>query len=69
MVDERRRVIADLLVRLSEAGIEPDSKWSATFLPGLGWAFEAESQDASGTEATDKRELSSSSRGSAKVPR
>jgi len=52
MVDERRRVIADLLVRLSEAGIEPDSKWSATFLPGLGWAFDAEpSEDVSSSSS------------------
>lgn len=68
MVDERRRVIADLLVRLSEAGIEPETRWTATFLPGLGWAFEAESEEPSRAEATDKRELSSP-RGSAKVPR
>lgn len=47
MVDERRRVIADLLVRLSEAGIEPESQWTATFLPGVGWAFEAERRDVS----------------------
>lgn len=58
MVDERRRVIADLLVRLSEAGIEPESRWTATFLPGLGWAFEAEPEAVS----------SSSSAGGAHAP-
>lgn len=68
MVDERRRVIADLLVRLSEAGIEPETQWTATFLPGIGWAFEAETRSER-AEATDKREPSSSLRGSAKVPR
>lgn len=51
MVDERRRVIADLLVRLSEVGIEPESRWSATFLPGVGWAFEAEPEAGSSSSA------------------
>lgn len=58
MVDERRRVIADLLVRLSEAGIEPESHWTATFLPGVGWAFEAERNESSSSSAGGAREAS-----------
>lgn len=59
MVDERRRVIADLLVRLEEAGIKPETRWTATYLPGLGWAFEAEPEAGSS---------SSSAAGGAHVP-
>lgn len=42
MMDERQRVIRDLLVRLSEAGIEPDRPFLADFIPGQGWAFSQE---------------------------
>jgi len=40
MVDERQRVIRDLLVRLEEAGICPNEPFDAVFTPGVGWRFE-----------------------------
>lgn len=40
MVDERQRVIRDLLQRLAEVGISPDEPFDATFIPGRGWSFE-----------------------------
>lgn len=39
MVDERQRVIRDLLLRLAENGISPDEPFDATFIPGVGWSF------------------------------
>lgn len=59
MVDERQRVIRDLLIRLAEAGIVPDRPFDAVFVPGLGWTFE---QD-------PPRDNGSSSSSSAGVPR
>lgn len=47
MVDERQRVIQDLLVRLAELGISPDEPFDATFIPGLGWSFEQNAGSAS----------------------
>lgn len=52
MMDERTRVIRDLLVRLEEAGIAPDGPFLADFVPGQGWTF-----------SQDDRELPSSSAG------
>jgi len=43
MVDERLRVIRDLMLRLEEAGIAPDAGFSATFIPGEGWTFSSDS--------------------------
>jgi len=34
MMDERQRVIRDLLLRLHEAGIGPDEPFSVDFIPG-----------------------------------
>jgi len=45
MVDERQRVIRDLMLRLEAAGIAPDSAFSATFVPGEGWTFANESDE------------------------
>lgn len=45
MVDERQRVIQDLLVRLEEVGISPDEPFDATFMPGRGWTFESRGAD------------------------
>jgi len=39
MVDERQRVIRDLLLRLAEVGINPDRPFVADFIPGRGWSF------------------------------
>lgn len=50
MMDERQRVIRDLLVRLAEAGIQPDRPFLADYIPGQGWVF-----------SQDEREPSSSS--------
>lgn len=44
MMDERARVIRDLLVRLNEVGINPDRPFDAVFVPGLGWRFEQDGQ-------------------------
>lgn len=49
MMDERSRVIRDLLIRLHEVGIDPDRPFLADFVPGQGWTF-----------SQDDRELSSS---------
>lgn len=51
-MDERSRVIRDLLIRLAEVGINPDRPFLADFVPGKGWVF-----------SQDDRELSSSSSG------
>lgn len=51
MVDERQRVIQDLLVRLSELGIEPEQPFDATFIPGEGWSFAQESREPSSSLA------------------
>lgn len=60
MVDERTRVLRDLMLRLQEAGIRPDSAFSATYLPGEGWTFSSEDHEAGSS--------SSSSAGGAHVP-
>lgn len=66
MVDERTLVIADLLVRLAEVGINPDRPWSATWIPGAGgWAFAQEPENPKPPSGSS----SSSSGGSAKVER
>lgn len=54
MMDERSRVIRDLVIRLEEVGIKPDRPFLADFIPGQGWTF---SQD----ENHPNREPSSSS--------
>lgn len=45
MVDERRLVITDLLVRLAELGINPEEPFCAEFVPGRGWTFSQESRE------------------------
>jgi len=42
MVDERQRVIRDLLLRLHEAGISPDAPFSVDFIPGEAPRFHTE---------------------------
>lgn len=61
MVDERLRVIRDLMLRLQEAGISPNSAFSATFIPGEGWTFSGDSSEAvssSSSSAGGARETS-----------
>jgi len=43
MMDERQRVIRDLLLRLHEAGISPDAPFSVDFIPGEAPRFHSES--------------------------
>lgn len=50
-MDERQRVIRDLLQRLAEAGISPDRPFSADWVPGLGWAFSQEGRELSSSAA------------------
>jgi len=52
MVDERLRVIRDLMVRLSELGIEPEAGFSATFVPGEGWTFSSETVEAGSSSSS-----------------
>lgn len=52
MVDERTRVLRDLMLRLEEAGVSPDSAFSATFIPGRGWSFESDEHGASGSSSS-----------------
>jgi len=47
MMDERQRVIRDLLVRLHEAGISPDEPFSVDFLPGEAPRFRSGSESPS----------------------
>lgn len=47
MMDERQRVIRDLLVRLHEAGISPDEPFSVDFIPGEAPRFRSESESPS----------------------
>lgn len=51
MMDERQRVIRDLLLRLEEAGIVPERSFDATFVPGLGWSFEQSAASASSSSS------------------
>jgi len=64
MVDERTLVIRGLLVELSKRGIEPESEWTAEFVPGRGWTFYAEgtvsassSSFSAGTGVTDAAKI------------
>jgi len=50
-MDERQRVIRDLLQRLAEVGINPDRPFSADWVPGLGWAFSQEGRELSSSAA------------------
>jgi len=52
MVDERQRVIRDLLQRLAEVGVDPDRPFQATFLPGVGWTFENYDESASSSSSS-----------------
>jgi len=56
MVDERTRVIRDLLRRLAEVGIEPERPWSATHVPGEGWTFAQDDESASSSSSPRERE-------------
>lgn len=62
MVDERQRVLRDLMLRLEEAGIAPNAAFSATYVPGQGWTFSSESVEAasSSSSAGGTRETQSS---------
>lgn len=53
MMDERQRVIRDLLLRLEEAGIVPERPFDATFIPGLGWRFEQSSESVSSSSSAE----------------
>lgn len=52
MVDERQRVIRDLLLRLSESGVDPAGPFSATFIPGQGWTFAQEPRGEAGSSSS-----------------
>lgn len=52
MVDERQRVIRDLILRLEAAGIAPDEPFTADFLPGQGWRFSQESREPPSSSST-----------------
>jgi len=52
MVDERQRVIRDLLQRLAEVGINPDRPFHADFIPGLGWSFGQDDESASSSSSS-----------------
>lgn len=62
MVDERQRVIRQLLLRLEESGIAPERGFMADFIPGRGWTF-SQSDDseterfASGSSPSSLREV------------
>jgi len=51
MMDERQRVIRDLLLRLHEAGISPDAPFSVDFIPGQAPRFHDESASSSFSSA------------------
>lgn len=51
MMDERQRVIRDLLVRLHEVGITPDEPFSVDFIPGEAPRFHSESASSSFSSA------------------
>lgn len=55
MVDERTRVIRDLLLRLSEVGIEPEAGFTATHLPGEGWIFEPDVGSVSSSSSSSRK--------------
>jgi len=44
-MDERQRVIRDLLIRLHEVGINPDRPFSVDFLPGAPPRFSQDESD------------------------
>jgi len=50
-MDERQRVIRDLLIRLHEAGIDPDAPFSVDFIPGEAPRFRSESESSSFSSA------------------
>ena len=56
MMDERQRVIRDLLLRLHEAGISPDEPFSVDFFPGDPPLFHTGS--ASSSSSPREREVS-----------
>jgi len=53
MVDERQRVIRDLLLRLAEVGINPDRPFLADFIPGRGWTFSQDDESASSSSSAE----------------
>lgn len=54
MMDERQRVVRDLLLRLAECGIAPEEPFTATHLPGEGWTFDADVREPLSSAAGDK---------------
>jgi len=50
-MDERQRVIRDLLVRLHEVGINPDEPFSVDFVPGEPPVFRSESASSSSSSS------------------
>lgn len=54
MMDERQRVIRDLLVRLHEVGVRPDRPFLADFIPGQGWTF-SQDDDVNGNASSASR--------------
>jgi len=65
MMDERQRVIRDLLLRLHEAGISPDAPFSVDFIPGEAPRFHSES----GSPPSFSPGVSGSSNASKPIPR
>jgi len=63
-MDERQRVIRDLLLRLHEAGISPDEPFSVDFIPGEAPRFHtqrdesASSSSSAGTRVSGERNAS-----------
>jgi len=59
MMDERARVIRDLILRLNAVGVNPDRPFIADFIPGQGWTFsQDEHGSASGSSSSSLREES-----------
>jgi len=66
MVDERQRVIRDLLVRLHEVGISPDEPFSVDFIPGEAPRFHTE-RDESGSSSSSAGTGVSGARNATKI--
>lgn len=54
MVDERQRVIRQLLISLHRIGIDAEQGFTATFIPGQGWTFEQDDGGTSGSSSSSR---------------
>lgn len=53
MLDERAEVIRRFCLELQKLGLNPDRPFTAEFVPGRGWTFEADADDGpSSSQAT-----------------